>query len=226
MERKAASQFEVRVLDDVEALAAAAVELFVESGPRTIVLSGGSTPEAFYRRLAEIEYAWSDSEFFFGDERCVPPFDERSNFRMARDALLDRVPARVYPIDGVECDADGYERDLRSRFGGGATLPSFDFAVYGLGPDGHTASLFPGKPAIDEHARWVVRVPEAGLEPFVPRVTMTAPALSAARTGVFLVAGSSKRDAMGRLVAGEEIPASRMRPSRLVVLCDRAAAPE
>jgi 6-phosphogluconolactonase len=216
---------EVRVVDDVGALAAAAVELFVEAGPRTIVLSGGTTPEAFYRALAGVAYPWADCEFFFGDERCVLPSDERSNLLMARSALLDRVPARVYPIDGAACDADGYERDLRSRFVG-VTLPSFDFAVYGLGPDGHTASLFPGKPAVDERTRWVVGVPEAGLEPFVPRVTMTAPALSAARLGVFLVAGSSKRAALGALLAGEDIPAARMRPSRLVVLCDRAASPE
>jgi 6-phosphogluconolactonase len=138
---------------------------------------------------------------------------------------LDRVPARAYPIDGSGCDAEGYERDLRARFGEDVPLPSFDFAVYGLGPDGHTASLFPGKPAVEERSRWVVRVPEAGLEPFVPRVTMTAPALSATRLGVFLVSGSSKRAALARLLAGDDIPAAQMRPSRLVVLCDRAASP-
>ena len=212
------------MVDDVEALAAAAVELFVDAGPRTIVLSGGTTPEAFYRALAGVAYPWAESEFFFGDERCVAPSDERSNLRMARGALLDRVPARVYPIDGARCDAEGYERDLRSRFVG-APLPLFDFAVYGLGPDGHTASLFPGKPAVEEGSRWVVGVQEAGLEPFVRRVTMTAPALSAARLGVFLVAGSSKRPALERLLAGDDIPAALMRPSRLVILCDRAAAP-
>ncbi len=212
------------MLDDVDALVAAAVELFVEAGPRTIVLSGGSTPEAFYRGLTGISYKWAEAEFFFGDDRCVPESDDRSNLRTARLALLDQIPARVYPMDGAECDADGYERDLRARFGG-APLPSFDFAVYGLGPDGHTASLFPGKPAVEERSRWVVHVPEAGLEPFVPRVTMTAPALSAARVGAFLVAGSSKREALGRLLAGEDIPAALMRPSRLLILCDRAAAP-
>jgi 6-phosphogluconolactonase len=210
---------ELRVVDDV---AAAATELFRATRPRTVVLSGGSTPEAFYRMLAGTDYPWRDLEAFFGDERCVPPDDPRSNLLMARRAWLDGVPARVYPMDGASCDADGYERELRERFG---ETPRFDFAVYGLGPDGHTASLFPGKPATAERDRWVVRVPDAGLEPFVPRITMSAPALSATDIGVFLISGEAKREALRRLLAGEPIPASLMRPRRLVILADPAAAP-
>ena len=211
---------ELRVVDDV---AAAAVELFVEAAPRTFVLSGGSTPEAFYRALARAPYPWSGVECFFGDDRCVPETDERSNLRMARDALLDHVAARVYPIDAAACDAAGYERTLRERFAG-ATRPWFDLAVYGLGSDGHTASLFPGTPAVQESERLVVRVPEAGLQPFVPRVTMTAPVLSNAATGAFLVSGAGKREALARLLAGEPIPAALMAPVRLVILADRDAA--
>lgn len=209
---------DVHVVDDV---AAAAVELFVEVAPRTVVLSGGSTPEAFYHALAGLAYPWEDVECFFGDERCVPATDERSNARMAARALLDHVPARAYPIDGAGCDAEGYERTLRERFG--ARL-RFDLIVYGLGPDGHTASLFPGMPAVEETDRWVVRVPEAGLDPFVPRVTMTVPALSAASVGVFLVSGAGKRDAVARLVGRGDIPAARVAPEHLVVLADADAA--
>jgi 6-phosphogluconolactonase len=221
MDDAASTARELHVVDD---LAAAALELFFDTAPRSMVLSGGGTPEAFYRALAERTYPWADVEVFFGDERCVPASDPRSNLRMAREALLDRVPARVFPMDGGACDAGDYERTLRERFPD-AAMPMFDLAVYGLGPDGHTASLFPGKPAVRETERWVVWVPEAGLEPFVPRLTMTAPVLSAVRVGVFLVAGESKREALSRLVAGEDIPASLMRPERLVILCDRAAAP-
>jgi 6-phosphogluconolactonase len=218
MEGAGRAEPELRVTDDV---ASAALELFLDVAPRTIVLSGGSTPEAFYRRLAGADYAWELVECFFGDERCVPEDDERSNLRMARAALLDHVDARVYPIDGATCDAEGYGRTLHERFG---DRPWFDLAVYGLGPDGHTASLFPGKPAVGETERWVLRVPEPGLEPFVPRVTMTAPVLSAAAVGVFLVAGEGKRGALAALLAGDDIPAALMRPARLVVLADRKAA--
>ncbi len=209
---------ELLVVDDV---AAAAVELFLEVGPRTVVLSGGSTPEAFYRALAQVDYPWRELECFFGDERCVPASDERSNARMAARALLDHVPARAYPIDGATCDAEGYERVLHERFG--AQL-GFDLAVYGLGPDGHTASLYPGRPEVEETQRWVVRVPEAGFEPFVPRVSMTVPALSSAALGAFLVSGSGKREPLSWLLAGRDVPAARIAPGRLVIVADAAAA--
>jgi 6-phosphogluconolactonase len=214
---------ELVVVDDP---AEEARRLFLDAAPRTFVLSGGRTPEAFYRLLAGTDYAWSDVEVFFGDERCVPEHDERSNLGMARRALLDHVPARIHPIDGPACDADGYERVLRERFGpGSGNEPAFDLAIYGLGPDGHTASLFPGHPEVEESERWVVRVPEAGLEPFVPRVTLTVPALSAVSIGAFLVQGASKREMVERLLAGHDIPAARLAPARLLVIADPAAAP-
>ena len=124
-------------------------------------------------------------------------------------------------MDGLGCDAESYERTLRRRFDQNLL---FDVAIYGLGPDGHTASLFPGKPGIDVTDRWVVQVPEAGVEPFVPRISLTVPALSAAKLGVFLVAGADKRLPLRRLLAGEDIPAARLRPDRLIVLADREAA--
>jgi 6-phosphogluconolactonase len=209
---------EVLVADDV---ADAALGIFLSAGPRTVVLSGGSTPEAFYRRLAGADYPWDQVEFFFGDERCVPPEDDRSNARRADEALLSRVPVKVYAMDGHGCDAGSYERTLRRRFGEDLR---FDLAIYGLGPDGHTASLFPGKPEVDVTDRWVVQVPEAGFQPFVPRISLTVPALSAAKLGMFLVAGAEKRAALGRLLAGEDIPAARIMPERLVILADRTAA--
>jgi 6-phosphogluconolactonase len=211
---------DLRVVGDV---ATAAAELFLEVEPRTFVLSGGSTPEAFYRRLAGTSYPWKDVECFFGDERCVPDTDARSNVRMARGALLDHVAARVYPIDGAACDADGYARMLRERFAASAR-PWFDLVVYGLGSDGHTASLFPGMPVADDAQRLVVRVPKAGLEPFVPRVTMTAPVLSNAAVGVFLIYGADKRAPLAALLRRDAIPAARMAPERLVILADPAAA--
>jgi 6-phosphogluconolactonase len=210
---------ELRVVDDV---AGAALDLFLEVRPRTIQLSGGSTPRALYGLMAGVaDYPWTEVEAFFGDERCVQADDDRSDVGMAMKALLSRVPARTYPIDGATCDAEGYERVLRDRFGDELL---FDLAVYGLGPDGHTASLFPGRPEVEVGDRWVVHVPEAGWEPFVPRVSLTVPALSATPVGVMLVAGKDKREPLGRLLAGEDIPAARLHPGRLVVLADVAAA--
>ena len=196
--------------------------MFLEVRPRTIQLSGGGTPRALYERLAEVrDYPWTEVEAFFGDERCVPVDDDRSNAGMVMDALLSHVPAGPHPIDGAACDADGYDRLLHDRFGDDLL---FDLAVYGLGPDGHTASLFPGRPEVEETDRWVVRVPEAGWDPFVPRVTLTVPALSATPVGVMLVAGEEKREPLRRLLAGEDIPPARLHPERLLVLADEVAA--
>jgi len=210
---------EVRVVGDV---AAAALDLFLEEAPATVVLTGGSTPRALYQRMAQLQgYPWEETEFFFSDERCVPDTDPRSNFRMAHRALLSKIPSPRHPIDGESCDADGYEATLRERFG---DRPWFDLALYGLGPDGHTASLFPGKPEVDEAERWAVEVPEAGWEPFVKRVSLTVPVLSSATVGVFLVTGAQKREPLRRLLEGEDIPAARVEPKRLVVIADKAAA--
>jgi 6-phosphogluconolactonase len=211
---------EVHVVDDVSAVA---LDLFLEVSPATILLTGGGTPRPFYERLAELrEYPWEEASFFFSDERCVPDTDPRSNFGMAHRALLSKVlEAERFPMDGSTCDADGYEAKLRERFG---DRPWFDFAVYGLGPDGHTASLFPGRPEVEERDAWVVQVPDAGVEPFVPRLSLTIPVLSAASLGMFLVTGEGKREALRRLLSGDDIPAARVKPERLVVVADRAAA--
>jgi 6-phosphogluconolactonase len=208
---------DVRVVDDV---AGEALGIFLEAAPRTILLSGGSTPRDLYVRLGQTDYPWEQVEFFFGDERCVPPDDDRSNARMVDEALLSKLPARSFPMDGARCDAEAYERTLRDRFG---TELGFDLAIYGLGPDGHTASLFPGRPEVVVTDRWVVRVPQAGMEPFVPRLTLTVPALSAAGLGVYLVAGEDKRVALRRLLAGDDIPSAKVKPERLVVVADVAA---
>jgi len=207
------------VVDDV---AEEALGIFLAATPRTLILSGGRTPETLYKRLTGVEYPWEEVEFFFGDERCVPRRDERSNLRMAEEALLSKVSATTYAMDGQRCDAEGYERTLRQRFGDAI---GFDLAIYGLGPDGHTASLFPGRPEVAVTDRWVVHVPEAGFEPFVPRISLTIPALSAARIGLFLVAGTDKREPLLRLLAGEDIPAGRLAPERLMIVADHAAAP-
>ena len=124
----------------------------------------------------------------------------------ADEALLSKVPARRYPMDGDACDAGAYEDLLRERF---EDELWFDFAVHGLGPDGHTASLFPGRPEVGITDRWVVEVPEAGWEPFVPRMSLTVPALSSASVGVFLVTGEDKREPLQRLLKGDDIPADR-----------------
>ncbi|MGA2285385.1 MAG: 6-phosphogluconolactonase [Dehalococcoidia bacterium] len=205
---------ELVVTDDI---AGEAVRLFREAEPRTLVLAGGETPRATYRRLAREKYRWDEVDVFFGDERCVPPEHPDSNYRMASETLLSLVPARVHRMRGESCDAEAYERELRDLFG---ELPRFDFLFLGLGADGHTASLFPGDPALDERERWAVRVRRPDHE----RLTLTLPVLSAARLAVFLVAGAEKREALRRMMAGEEIPASRVAAERVVVLADGAAS--
>jgi len=212
---------ELLVTDD---LVGEAVRLFLEHAPRTICLSGGGTPRSVYEALAGAPFDWSVAEVFFGDERCVPPTHADSNFRMVSEALLARVPATVYPMPGATCDAEGYERKLRERFGD-VPWPRFDLAFLGLGEEGHTASLFLGQPALEVADRWAVQVPEPGQPPWHPRITLTLPVLSASALGLFLVSGASKREALGRLLAGDrEIPAARVTPERLVILATPEAA--
>jgi 6-phosphogluconolactonase len=206
---------ELVVTDDIPE---AAARLFREAMPRTIVLAGGETPRPTYQRLAREEHDWDQVEVFFSDERCVPPDHPDSNYRMANETLLFFVPARVHRMPGEGCDAESYERELRRMFAD--SLPRFDLAFMGLGPDGHTASLFPGDPALDEKERWVVRVSRPDHE----RMTLTLPLLSAVRLVVFLVAGEEKHDALRRMMAGEDIPANRVAAERVVVLADAAAA--
>jgi len=220
---------DLRVLDDPSA---AAAELLVEAAEAGghIVLTGGSSPKRAYELAAGAD--WSRATVWFSDERCVPPDDEWSNFAMADAALLSRLasPPRVMRMEGElgpDAGAGAYEAAVRERLGG---EPRWDLLLLGLGPDAHTASLFPSKPEKDVTDRLVVGVPEAGMEPQVPRISLTLPALNAARHVVFLVTGEEKAQAVRRAFGDPPdlaSPAARVRPSagELTVLLDPAAAP-
>lgn len=202
-----------------------------------VVLSGGSTPRAAYEELARASQTvgvdLGQTTFWFGDERCVAPDDDRSNFKMVKQTLVDPLGAdsqpemrRIQGELGPAEAADAYERELRD------SGPSeFDLVLLGIGPDGHTASLFPDQESLSERSRLVIGVPQAGLEPFVPRVTLTLPALAAARKVVFLVSGASKAAAVAAAF-GPGAPPDPHIPSSLVasmarevtVLLDEAAA--
>ncbi|MCJ2054370.1 6-phosphogluconolactonase [Methylobacterium sp. J-070] len=232
------------VLPDMEAVAREAAErLIVACGENrseriAICLSGGSTPKTLYGLLAGPDYAtrvpWERVHWFFGDDRVVPWDDARSNVRMVREAFGhgSRIPAthlHFIPSDeGAEAGARAYERTLLDYYGGDTLVPDrplFDLVLLGLGEDGHTASLFPGKPASDETRRLVAPVPEAGLAPFVPRITLTFPALASSRHVLFLVTGAGKRAALARLAAGDDLPAGRVTGAGKVAwLLDEAAA--
>lgn len=222
---------ELRVVDDPAQAGAELLARAAAAGAH-IALSGGSTPKRAYELAAAMGADWAGAVLWFGDDRCVPPDDERSNYRMVREALLDRVdPApETHRIEG-ELDphaaADAYELKLRDAFGG--SRPTLDLALMGLGPDMHTASLFPGQPALGERERAAVAVEQAGMEPYVPRVTLTLPVFNAAREVVFLVTGADKAEAVAGAFGGAprpEAPASLVQPDggRLVLLCDPGAA--
>jgi 6-phosphogluconolactonase len=190
-------------------------------GRFAICLSGGSTPHALYEILATDHFAtrfpWARSYWFFGDERFVPHDDKDSNYRMVNQALFRHVPippGNIYPIAGtgtVEDAAASYQENLRNFYGSQAldmTRPLFDVTFMGLGEDGHTASLFPGNPALEETVRWVVPVQD----PSVPqkRISLTYPALACSDKMVFLVAGQAKNAVLKRVLSGDRsAPASR-----------------
>src|SRR5437868_2937008 len=206
-----------------------------------ICLTGGSSPQKLYHLLATDAWRnkipWQRVHWFIGDERFVQANDALNNMGMARRTFLDRcAPAsNIHPIPtdsgSPEQAASRYERELKSFYGAEVfdpTRPLFELVLMGVGPDGHTASLFPGYPALDETKRWVIGVPEAHVEPFVPRVTLTLPALSSCREMLFEVAGSEKRAILTRVLAGENLPANRAHSSSgdTVWLVDKAALPE
>lgn len=207
---------EVRVVDHVPR---AFAELFAEEAPPSLTLSGGSTARQSYELLAGSDVDWSSIDVFFGDERWVPVDDAESNEGMARRVFLDRVaPRHIHSmrdaggtIDGA---ADAYDRLLRGH-------GPLDFIHLGLGPDGHTASLFPGSPALDERERLVVATGD-DLHPH-PRLTVTFPALKQSRLAVFTVAGEEKRDALRRVESGDDLPAARVSAARVIWLVDEAA---
>lgn len=207
-------------------------------GRFVVALAGGSTPRLAYEHLAGASpMPWAATHVWFGDERCVPPDHADSNYRMAHEALLARVPVpegQVVRIEGEREPSDAATRydallrgDAEAHAGVGGTV--FDLVLLGVGPDGHTASLFPGGVALDERERWVVEVPAPDhVGPHVPRVTLTPPALSAAREVLVLVTGAEKRAAVAAALAEsapDVPPAGRVRGrERTVWLMDVAAA--
>ena len=198
-----------------------------------LVLAGGQTPRPAYEQAARDPAAWRGATVWFGDERCVSPKDERSNYRMLQSALLSRLDAGSWPdVQRIRAErgareaADDYERRLRD-----AGPPRFDLVLLGLGPDGHTASLFPDQDAVRERERLVVGVEHPARAPFVPRVTLTLPALASTRRVVFLVTGAEKADAVAAAFGPHarpdpHVPASMLPPlvGDVVVLLDAAAA--
>ena len=210
----------IRVLPDPEALAEAAARHVVERahtaigerGRFSLALSGGSTPRALHQRLASPplvdQVDWARVHVFFGDERCVPPDDDRSNFRMADETLLSRVAiprAHIHRLHGelppAEAAAD-YERQLQEFFG--TEPPRLDLILLGMGDNGHTASLFPGLAAVRESRRWVVAEYVAEVDMW--RLTLTPVVLNLARQDVFLVAGSGKAQMLRRVLEGPYLP--------------------
>jgi 6-phosphogluconolactonase len=233
----------IDVSPDPEALARRVAQWIVDlachqSGRFSVCLSGGSTPRRLYQLLAaeplRDAVPWDRIHWFWGDDRFVPWDDANSNYGMAREAMLAQAPipsANIHGIapQGTPADAAGaYERELKSYYGAetlDAARPLFDVVLLGMGPDGHTASLFPGKPALAVRDRWVTEVPVPGLNPQVPRVTLTYPALESSRSVAFVAAGADKRAMMTRVLAGEAgLPSAQVRPvGELVWFIDRAA---
>jgi 6-phosphogluconolactonase len=225
---------EIRVSEDP---AAPVAELLSEAAARggNLVLTGGSTPRRAYEAAARAGADWSGATVWLSDERCVPPGDGRSNFSLIESALVSRLPKDAQPEVfrmegelGPDIGAANYEAELRARIG---NEPRFDLVLVGLGPDSHVASLFPGKPEVEERRRLVAGVEYAGWEPFIARISLTLPALNAARRVLFLVTGKDKAGAMKRAFGDPPDPASpggRVRPraGELIVFCDEAAAAE
>jgi 6-phosphogluconolactonase len=228
----------IEVVKDAGALAARAAEIIAgrvgcAKWPYRIVLSGGSTPRATYQLLAaRKDVDWGCTELFFSDERCVPPDHKDSNYRMVRESLLagGTVSPRkllAIPTDGApESAADRYDEALRQQYGAGSLeqgMPLFHLTLLGLGEDGHTASLLPGQPVLNERSRWAAVVPEGRSE---PRITLTYPALESSALIIFLVSGAAKRDALAQ-ARGGALPAGALKPQGEVLwLVDQAAAGE
>jgi 6-phosphogluconolactonase len=224
----ARDQRQVIVVADPPALAKAAADrvlarMAANPGRIAICLTGGSSPKKLYELLGTEAYRgripWDRTHWFIGDERFVPASDPLNNMGNAGGIFLDRfAPAshiHLIPTDdSPDESAERYQRELRSFYGADRLDPGrslFDLVLMGVGPDGHTASIFPDYPALAETERWVVGVPQAHVEPFVPRVTLTLPALASCREMLFEVAGSDKRAILTRVLDGENLPAARAR---------------
>jgi 6-phosphogluconolactonase len=221
------SDVELVIVEDDKEVAAVVAERLARAAREGghVVLTGGKTPEQAYKEAAKRAPDWSKTELWWGDERCVPPDHDDSNYGMAKRALLDRLdhgPRAVHRIKGElgkDQAAADYERELGDT--------QFDLLLLGVGPDGHVASLFPNAPTLRRRMR--VLPAEAGLEPFVDRVTLGLPALRSAREILFLLSGEAKAEAARRAFADEpspDTPASlvRARDGRTTAILDRAAA--
>lgn len=223
-----ARDVDVVVAEDEEAAAQSVAELLADAAGNgaEIALTGGSTPVRAYERAAGLEPDWSRAGVWWGDERCVPPDDERSNFGLTKRALFDKLerqPGRVHRIRGEDepqSAAASYEQALRET--------KLDLVLLGLGPDGHVASLFPHSPGLAEPERLVIAA-DSKLDPYVERVTMTPPALRAADRIVFLVTGEAKAEAVAAALAGPPDPAVpgslvRAESGQTLAIVDRKAA--
>jgi 6-phosphogluconolactonase len=235
----------VIAVPDAAALAQAAADrlmarIAANSGRVAICLTGGSSPRKLYALLAGDTYRtkvpWQRVHWFIGDERFVGADDPLNNMGVARRIFLDRcAPAsNIHPIPTDTANPDQsarrYESELQSFHGGDALDPArplFDLVLLGVGPDGHIASLFPDYPAISETSRWVTGVPKAHVDPFVPRVSLTLPALNSCREMLFEMSGPDKRAILTRVLAGENLPANRAQSTgETIWLADSAALPE
>jgi 6-phosphogluconolactonase len=209
----------IQVLDDP---AATVADLLVDADG-DIVITGGASPQRAYELAAERRADWSGVTVWFTDERCVPPDHEYSNFAMVEAAWFSRVatPPEVHRMKG-ELGHEAGAEDYTAQLG---DAPRFGLMLLGLGPDGHLASLFPNRPEKHVTDRLVVGVPEAGLEPFVPRISLTFPAIDSAERKIFLITGENKQEAIRRAFGDEpdhDLLASRLRPVTLYL--DPAAA--
>ena len=221
---------EIRVSDDPAGEVAQRLSEAAVAGGH-IVLTGGSTPKTAYQLAAERDADWSAATVWFTDERCVAPAHPDSNFGIADRALLSQLSAapsvvRMEGELGPDAGAGNYEAAVRERMG---SDPRWDLLLLGMGPDGHIASLFPGKPELEERSRMAVGVPLAGMEPQVPRITLSMSALEAAREAILLVTGEGKASMAARVFGPSperSLPAGAidLRYGSLTVLLDEAAA--
>ncbi len=230
---------EIQVVDDPAQVCADALSAAAATGEH-IVLTGGSSPKHAYELAAtQNPHSWQGAKLWFSDDRCVGPDDDRSNFKMVRESLLEPLERagvevefcrRILGERGHEEAALEYERELE-HVGGGPGAIRFELVLLGVGPDGHICSMFPGQESLDERARFVVGVPEAGLEPFVPRVTLTFAALGHAKRVMVLATGESKADPIAAAFADDaprtpDVPASLLpeHVEDIVVILDEEAA--
>jgi 6-phosphogluconolactonase len=230
---------DIQVVDDPAQVCAEALSAAVATGEH-VVLTGGSTPRRAYELAVEQHrHDWQDAKLWFTDDRCVEPGDDRSNFKMVRESLLDPLERHGVEVEfcrrilgerGHEQAALEYERELE-HVGGGPGAIHFELVLIGIGSDGHICSMFPRQESLSERSRFCVGVPEAGLEPFVPRVTLTFAALNHAKRALVLATGAGKADAIAAAFAEDaphtqDVPASLLSEhiEDIVVLLDEDAA--